>query len=255
LQKIKFRKQYRARNSATYKTITLHIPILYEDNYLIAVNKPHNILIHKSHYARNLKGPTLLDELLAQEGVAFYPIHRLDYKTSGVLLLCKKKEYVVKFQELFDKNKIQKTYRAIVRGFAPEKLTIDTPVKNADTLKYKDALTELKLLGQVSLDIPVHPYPGSRYSFVELSPKTGRMHQLRIHMNKISHPIVGDYKYGDRFHNRMFENELSCENMFLHAFSVNFTHPFTGTSHNINAEFSKNWLQVFQKFNFNKNSR
>jgi len=229
----------------------LNISLLFEDDYIIAVNKPHNILIHKSHYARNLKGPTLLDVLLEQEGTAFYPIHRLDYKTSGVILLCKKKEYVVKFQELFDQDLIQKTYRAIVRGFSPEKLTIDSPVKNADTLKYKDALTELTLLATISLDIPVHPYPGSRYSFIELSPKTGRMHQLRIHMNKISHPIVGDYKYGDRFHNRMFENELQCENMFLHAYSVHFRHPFTGKNLSINADFSKNWIRLIEKFNWN----
>lgn len=228
----------------------MDIPLLFEDDYIIAVNKPHNILIHKSHYARNLKGPTLLDVLLAQEGAPFYPIHRLDYKTSGVILLCKQKEFVVKFQELFDQDLIQKTYRAVVRGFAPATQTIDSPVKNADTLKYKDALTELTLLNQVSLDIPVHPYPGSRYSFVELSPKTGRMHQLRIHMNKISHPIVGDYKYGDRFHNRMFENELQCENMFLHAYSVLFKHPFTGEILKIDAAFSENWLKIIEKFNW-----
>ena len=228
----------------------MNIPLLFEDDFIIAVNKPHNILIHKSHYARNLKGPTLLDVLFTQQGASFYPIHRLDYKTSGVILLCKKKEYVVRFQELFDQNLIQKTYRAIVRGFAPQKLTIDSPVKNADTLKYKDALTELTLLNQVSLDIAVHPYPGSRYSFVELSPKTGRMHQLRIHMNKISHPIVGDYKYGDRFHNRMFENNLLCENMFLHAFSVEFTHPFSKEKLKIKADFSENWLRLIEKFNW-----
>lgn len=226
------------------------IPLLFEDNFIIAVNKPHNILIHKSHYARNLKGPTLLDLLLNQEGIPFYPIHRLDYKTSGLILLCKKKEFIVKFQELFHQDLIQKTYKAIVRGFAPEKMSIKSPVKNAETLKYKDAHTELTLLNQVSLDIPVHPYPGSRYSLVELAPKTGRMHQLRIHMNKISHPIVGDYKYGDRFHNRMFENELQCENMFLHAYSVAFTHPFTGEKLTINADFSRNWLGIFEKFNW-----
>ncbi len=217
---------------------------------MIAVNKPHNILIHKSHYARNIKGPTLLDVLFEQEGAAFYPIHRLDYKTSGILLLCKKKEFIVRFQELFDQNLIQKTYRAIVRGYAPENKIIDSPVKNADTLKYKEALTELKLLNKVSLDIPVHPYPGARYSFVELSPKTGRMHQLRIHMNKISHPIVGDYKYGDRFHNRMFENQLDCKNMFLHAFSIEFMHPFTDEKLFIHAKFSQNWIRLIEEFNW-----
>jgi len=78
---------------------------------------------------------------------------------------------------------------------------MDTPTKNAETGMYKEAITEYETLETIELNIPVMPYDKSRYSLVKFTPKTGRMHQLRIHANKISHPIVGDYQYGDRFHN------------------------------------------------------
>ncbi|NQV77689.1 MAG: pseudouridine synthase, partial [Lutibacter sp.] len=197
----------------------MQLEILFEDEYIIIVNKPNNVLIHKSYYARNVDGPTLLDLLTQQFATNFYPVHRLDRKTSGALLLAKQKENVAIFQELFNKNEIKKTYLGIVRGLLSESILIDSPVKNPDTKVYKDAKTFCEPIYTKELNIAVHPYDGSRYSLVKLSPSTGRMHQLRIHLNKISHPIVGDYKYGDRFHNRMFEEEFNCHYLFLHAYS------------------------------------
>ena len=207
----------------------MKIGVLFEDNYLVIVNKPNNVLVHNSYYARNIKDATLLDLLKEQLNLELYPVHRLDRKTSGVLVLAKQKQHVAQFQELFNSNTIKKSYLAIVRGFVDEVLEITTPVKNPDTKVYKDAATFCKPLQKIELNIAVHPYKFSRYSLVELTPQTGRMHQLRIHMNKISRPIVGDYKYGDRFHNRMFENEFACNKIFLHANSNQFTHPISNT--------------------------
>lgn len=228
----------------------MKIELIFEDESIVVVNKPNNMLIHNSYYARNIKEPTLLDRLAEQFGQDFYPVHRLDRKTSGVLLLAKQKEKVAIFQELFNTNKIQKTYLGIVRGFVTESELINTPVKNPDTQIYKEAETYCSPLQTIQLNIPVHPYETSRYSLVELKPSTGRMHQLRIHMNKVSHPIVGDYKYGDRFHNRMFENELNCNNLFLHANSLEFIHPITNKKVAIKATLPNNWNLVFTKFNW-----
>ncbi len=119
----------------------MQLEILFEDEHIIIVNKPNNILIHNSYYARNIKDKTLLDVLLEQSGSTFYPVHRLDRKTSGVLVLAKQKEDVSVFQALFNNNQIQKTYIGIVRGFVNAPITIDTPVKNPDTQLYKDAFT------------------------------------------------------------------------------------------------------------------
>jgi len=227
------------------------IEIVYEDDYLIAVNKPNNFIVHESHYARNIKEITLLDFLYQQLGYHVYPIHRLDRKTSGILVLLKNKEFVAQFQALFTSNSINKTYYAIVRGFSKDSDSIDSPVKNDDTGVYKDALTKYETIQQFETEIPVHPYNTSRYSLVKLTPETGRMHQLRIHLNKISHPIVGDYKYGDRFHNRMFENELNCIYMFLHAYSLEFIHPITNKKLVLSANFPNDWDKIFKKFNWN----
>jgi len=224
------------------------VEILFEDNYIIVVNKPNNVLIHNSYYARNIKEPTLLALLSKQLGADFYPLHRLDRKTSGVLVLAKHKKDVTIFQDLFTVGKIEKIYIAIVRGFIEYSNLITSPVKNPDTHCYKEAETFVEPLRTKQINIPVHPYENARYSLVKLLPTTGRMHQLRIHMNKISHPIVGDYKYGDRFHNRMFENEFDCCNLFLHAYQLNFTHPITEKNIAVKANLPDDWHKVFKTF-------
>ncbi|MBL4669076.1 MAG: pseudouridine synthase [Flavobacteriales bacterium] len=239
-------------NTSTQPVIK-SIEIIFEDEYLIVVNKPNNVIIHESHYARNIKETTLLKFLEQQLGYPVYPVHRLDRKTSGIILLLKEKENVNQFQTLFTSNKIQKTYYAIVRGFSKEKGIIDSPVKNDDTGIYKEALTNYTSVNNIEIDIPVHPYTKSRYSLIKLMPETGRMHQLRKHLNKINHPIVGDYKYGDRFHNRMFETEFNCIYMFLHAFQLDFTHPITTENLILKANFPTDWQMLFQKFNWTLN--
>lgn len=165
-------------------------------------------------------------QLLRKQNLGkLYPIHRLDRKTSGIIILTKQKEAVKKYQTLFIENKIKKTYHALVRGHITSSNSINSPVKN-DLGKYKSALTLYRPLKTYTLDIPVKPYPQSRYTLVEYSPKTGRMHQLRIHSNKIAHPIIGDHKYGNRHHNRMFEEQLKLPNLFLHALQLEFVCPF-----------------------------
>lgn len=228
----------------------MKIEILFEDATIIIVNKPNNVLIHNSYYARNIKEPTLLEHLTNQFGSNFYPVHRLDRKTSGVLVLAKHKKDVAIFQDLFTTGDINKIYLGIVRGFVENSILITSPVKNPDTKVYKEAETNCEPLYTKLVAVPVHPYENARYSLVKLTPTTGRMHQLRIHMNKTSHPIVGDYKYGDRFHNRMFENEFDCHNLFLHAHQLNFTHPITTKKIAVTANLPRDWHKIFEIFNW-----
>ncbi len=239
-------------NTSTQPDIE-RIEIIYEDDHIVVVNKPNNFLVHHSNYARNIEEPTLLDALADQFNDPLYPVHRLDRKTSGILLFCKHKDIVVDFQGLFTENSIAKTYYAIVRGFTEKKFIIDSPVKNDDSGIYKDALTHGETIHKIELHIPVHPYDSSRYSLVTLAPQTGRMHQLRIHMNKISHPIIGDYKYGDRFHNRMFETEFQCIYMFLHARSLQFEHPISHKKLDLTANFPKDWDIMLNRFGWLNN--
>lgn len=201
------------------------INILYEDEFCVLINKPSNILVHHSHSSRNLSYTLSLMEYFMQQDQRFYPVHRLDFKTSGVLLLTKEKENVSNFQQLFESSKIEKKYVALMRGFLPERGVVDTPVKN-ERGNYKEALTHYECLKTYHLDFQVKPYPTARYSKVQLMPKTGRTHQLRIHANKIAHPIIGDPRYGNRHHNHYFAEQLCIPFLFLHAQSLSFVHPF-----------------------------
>lgn len=223
------------------------INILFEDEYLLAVHKPNNVLVHHSHYARNILDDSLLQLLRKQLGYPIYPINRLDRKTSGIVLLSKSKEFVSKFQELFEKQEISKIYHALVRGHVQEPAEINSPVKN-ERGNYKDASSVIQPLETFTIDIPVKPYPSSRYTLLEMKPITGRTHQLRIHANKIAHPIIGDHKYGNRHHNKMFEERLGFPNLFLHCLVNEFKHPFTGESLTIRSPYPEFWNMCFDKF-------
>ncbi|WP_010135407.1 pseudouridine synthase [Ochrovirga pacifica] len=223
----------------------MYIPILYQDNELVAVCKPNNVLVHHSAMANNQQNErSLIQYLKEQLGHPLYPIHRLDRKTSGVLVFAKQKEQVHVFQELFLSHQIQKTYKGLVRGFTLERGSIDSPVKGRDANVHKPAITHFSTLKQYQIPIAVGPYPTSRYSLIDLQPQTGRLHQLRIHMNKLSHPLIGDPKYGDRFHNRMFAERWNCNKLFLHAASLIFPHPFLAKEIQIIAPCPPHWNLV-----------
>jgi tRNA pseudouridine65 synthase len=227
----------------------MNLDIIFEDQFIICVNKPNNMVVHHAYHSRNVADEIALLQLIqAEKGIKVYPIHRLDRKTSGIILLAKETIHVSKFQELFTNNEIEKTYYGVVRGFSPESKTIDSPVKGRDASIHKDALTYLKTLEQIVLEIPVKPYDSSRYSLVELKPKTGRMHQLRVHTSKISHPLIGDIKYGDKNHDLMFEENFGWKNMFLHAGHLKFKHPFSEEVLILKANFPKDWISLFEEF-------
>ena len=229
----------------------MSLEIIYQDNYCLLVTKPNNVLVHHAHHSRNKIDEVSLIQLIENQfGKRYYPIHRLDRKTSGIILLASKREYVASFQALFTNNEIQKIYYGVVRGFSQEHLIIDSPVKGRDALVYKDAETQLKLLDKIILEIPVKPYKSSRYSLVELKPKTGRMHQLRIHMNKVSTPLINDAKYGDKNHDLMYAEQFGWRNLFLHAGSLEFIHPFTNQKLTLKSSFSEDWIRLFQKFSW-----
>jgi len=220
---------------------------MYEDKYCLIVNKPENILVHHSYYARNIKDKSLLEILREQIIAKVYPVHRLDRKTCGLILLIKDKKYVKYFQNLFDTNKITKKYKALVRGYTNQQGRIDSPIKNNETKVYKDALTLYKLLETYELKIPVTPYKTSRYSLLQLELKTGRTHQIRKHLNKIAHPIIGDHKYGNRHHNQMFEKVFEVDNLFLQAYYLKFPHPILSKSICIEITLPTFWNNTLNK--------
>jgi len=229
----------------------MSLEIIYQDNYCLLVTKPNNVLVHHAHHSRNkIEEESLIQLIENQFGKRYYPIHRLDRKTSGIILLTSKREYVASFQALFTNNEIQKIYYGVVRGFSQDNKIINSPVKGRDALVYREAETHLNCLDKIELNIPVKPYDSSRYSLVELRPKTGRMHQLRIHMNKVSTPLINDAKYGDKNHDLMYAKQFGWKNLFLHAGSLEFIHPFTNKKLILKSSFSEDWVQLFQEFSW-----
>ena len=229
----------------------MSLEIIYQDNYCLLVTKPNNVLVHHAHHSRNKIDEVSLIQLIENQfGKRYYPIHRLDRKTSGIILLASKREYVASFQALFTNNEIQKIYYGVVRGFSQDNKIINSPVKGRDALVYREAETHLNCLDKIELNIPVKPYDSSRYSLVELRPKTGRMHQLRIHMNKVSTPLINDAKYGDKNHDLMYAEQFGWRNLFLHAGSLEFIHPFTNQKLTLKSSFSEDWIQLFQEFSW-----
>jgi len=233
------------------------LEILYQDEYLVAINKPTGLLVHKSmidskeiYFAMKI--------LRDQIGKWVYPIHRLDKPTSGVLLFALDSNTARLMSEQFISHTIIKKYIAIVRGYINEFGFIDYALsvkldkiadkKSKDDKEAEDAQTEFRRLATVELPYAVGLYEKTRYSLVELLPKTGRKHQLRRHMKHLSHHILGDTKYGRGEHNKLIRQEFDCHRLLLHASELCIYHPYLKKEIVIKASFDEVFKGLFDKF-------
>jgi tRNA pseudouridine65 synthase len=218
------------------------LQIIYQDSDLVAINKPNGLLVHRSPIAADADvfAVQLLRDQLGQK---VYPVHRLDRKTSGVLLFALNEEMNSVMQQQFKNGEVDKTYHAIVRGYTPDTLDIDYPLKREDGT-IQEAFTSLRTLQRTEVNFQTGKHPTSRYSLVELKPTTGRMHQLRKHMAHVFHPIIGDRPYGCNKQNRFFKEEFGMMSMMLHASEITFKHPASRESLTIKASFSPEFMQT-----------
>jgi tRNA pseudouridine65 synthase len=212
------------------------LEILFEDEYLIAINKPSGLLVHRTSIAAE-ETVFALQLLRDQIGQHVSPVHRLDRPTSGVLLFSKKEEILPLLKAQFADRSVQKTYLAIVRGIpAIKSELIDHPLTSERSGKLQEAQTHYTVLEEA--EIPFNTtgrYPTSRYSLLELKPETGRTHQIRRHLAHIRHYILGDKKHGDNKQNQFFEKQFGLENLLLHAQKLEFTHPVLKTKISVEA--------------------
>jgi tRNA pseudouridine65 synthase len=201
------------------------LEIIYRDEHLIAINKPHDLLVHRSPIAADVE-EFALQILRDQIGEKVYPAHRIDRKTGGVLLFALSKEVEKAMQQQFMNNQVHKKYLAIVRGHTPDIGEIDYPLRKENgTLQ--DAFTAYRTLQRVELPVPFGKHDTSRYSLIEAEPTTGRMHQLRKHLAHIFHPIIGDRTHGCNKQNKLFKEKWEMTTMLLHASKLSFMHPVT----------------------------
>lgn len=233
------------------------LEILYQDEFLVAINKPSGLLVHRSPIDRH-ETEFAVQILRDQLGRFVYPIHRLDKPTSGVLLFALDKESAKIMGEKFMSHEAKKSYIAVVRGYAPENGVIDYALsikldkiadKNSSADKEpQEAITHYERLAIVELDFEVGKYDKTRYSLVKLYPLTGRKHQLRRHMKHISHHILGDTKYGRGEHNILIRQEFGCHRMLLHAIELQINHPYTNETLYIKAPLDTTFMDIFNSF-------
>ena len=220
------------------------LEILYQDDQLVAVNKPHGLLVHRSSIAADAE-EFALQILRDQIGKWVNPVHRLDRKTAGILLFALDKKTEILMHKQFAENFVEKKYLAIVRGHTDENGVIDYPLRKENGAM-QDALTRFSTLARAEIDIAFGKHPTSRYSLLEAKPETGRMHQLRRHFAHINHPIIGDRPHGCNKQNRLFKENFNMTTMLLHASEISFMHPLNGEKICINAALHPEYRRVME---------
>jgi len=212
-------------------TINIPIQVIYEDDYLTIVNKPAGLVVsgNKKFTLENAL-PFNLQKSKEKDALAYpEPIHRLDYPTSGVLLIGKTTQAVIFLNKLFEEREIQKKYFAITIGHQNDSGIIETLVDGKPSKSEYKVISRMESRKYESLNL------------VELIPFTGRRHQLRVHLASLGNPILGDLKYGK-------EGLLGKGNgLYLHAFSLNFNHPFLKKDLEVSVSLPKKFIKLFPK--------
>ncbi len=238
----------------------MNIPIISEDDYLLVIEKPTGIVVNR---AESVVGETIQDwseiklgiknlEYKTEEEKDFYNragiVHRLDKETSGLLLIAKTPQAFFNLQSQFKERKVIKKYTALVHGnIAPPEGVIKATVGRLPWNRERfgilpggrEAVTTYKLLKLLKSPL------GEPLSFLEVTPLTGRTHQIRIHLKYIGRPIVSDSFYGGRKTYR--RDKMFCPRLFLHAGFIQFRHPFTGKEIEFKSELPLELKEVLNK--------
>ncbi|ANE76329.1 tRNA pseudouridine(65) synthase TruC [Dickeya solani] len=233
------------------------LEIVYQDEHLIAVNKPAGWLVHRSWLDRKEK-VVVMQTVRDQIGQHVFTVHRLDRPTSGVLLMALSPEVARLLAQQFEHHQMEKTYHAVVRGYVMEDGVIDYALteeldriadKFADPDKApQPAVSHYRVLARAEMPVAIGRYDTARYSLLQLNPKTGRKHQLRRHMSHLRHPIIGDTTHGDLRQNRGMAAHFDCTRLMLHASGLSLTHPVTNEPLVISARWDEPWQGVMTQF-------
>jgi len=215
--------------------------VLLEDEHLIAIDKPAGVAVHGGsgvsfgviEQLRRARGYGQLG------GVRFLELaHRLDRDTSGVLLVAKKRSALKHLQDQFRARKVGKTYLALVLGDWPERLkVIDTPLRKTlqgDGERHVRVAQEADAGARRAITLVKVRERHAGCTLLEVGIRTGRTHQIRVHLASQGYPIAGDEKYGDFARNRALKKQ-GLARMFLHAWRLQFTHPASGEAIDIEA--------------------
>lgn len=209
----------------------MQIETIYEDKDCLVINKPAGMVVHADENGRNFE-ESVVEAVLSklnfpEPGLRPGIVHRLDKDTSGILLIAKHGKALEFFKQQFKDRRVEKIYLALVKGkLAHKEAVIDSPITRSKLNRKKmavsseksgrNAITEYKVVREFE------PAKGKFASLLEIKLKTGRTHQIRVHMNAIRHPVVGDTVYGDRNFNKFFKDKFGLNRQFLHAEKLGF---------------------------------
>lgn len=183
------------------------LPVLYRDEHMIAVSKPSGMIVHRGWDNDPITASDIVRDDIVHAQV--FAAHRLDRATSGVLLFALDADTARNLQKQMEEGGFQKRYLALVRGPMKEGCLLDHPIPKEKYHVRVPAITQF---------IPIAHK--DRWSLVEARPKTGRLHQIRRHLKHLSHPIVGDVRYGKGDVNRFFRETHGLNRMALHALEL-----------------------------------
>ena len=231
----------------------MDLSILYQDDQLVAIDKPPGLLVHRSPFDPETER-FAVQLLRDQIGRRVHPCHRLDKANSGALLFALDTETLTAMQRQFAEGAVAKEYRAVVRGWTDAEGVIDYPLRYEPSGRGdhgpsdpQDAVTRYRRLATCELPFPSGGFDTSRYSLVSVEPETGRKHQIRRHMAHLRHPVVGDTTHGDGHHNRLFREHFSCHRLLLAAVRLAFEHPASGERCTIETGPGDEFEEVLEK--------
>lgn len=229
--------------------------VLYRDEHLIAIDKPTGLLVHRTVLDRH-ETRFAVQLLRDQIGRQVSPVHRLDRGTSGVLVFAFERDVTRALSADFAAQRVSKTYLAVVRGWPAERGTIEHALKRQpDDVEWADAragnlpqeaVTHWRRLATVELPLANDRYPTSRYALLELTPETGRRHQIRRHLKHIAHPVIGDATHGKGAHNRAFAAHTGCARLLLHCAAMSFQHPQSGATVTVRAPLNGDFARLLE---------
>lgn len=210
------------------------LTLIYEDEHLVAIDKPPGLLVHRTQLAAG-EELAALQLLRDQLGRTVWPVHRLDRGTSGVLLFALSAEVASQLGAMFEQGQMDKRYLALVRGWpvADEGL-IDHPLARDPELPSAgqtmlEAQTRYRVLQRMTWPLVTDArFPSTRVALLEAEPLQGRRHQIRRHLKHIAHPILGDATHGKGPLNRAVAAHLGVQRLWLHAQRLTLTHPVSG---------------------------
>lgn len=228
------------------------IDILYQDDAIVAINKPAGMPVHRSQMVNDAPH-YLVDVLREQLGGNVLLAHRLDRATSGVLLVARSSEIAAALGAQFMQRTVHKRYLAVVRGWPePADGVIDYPLPGArETGPRHDARTRYQRLATVEVPIALGRYPQQRYALVQAEPETGRFRQIRKHLAHLHHPVIGDCQHGRSDHNRLYKQHFACHRMLLHAWQLDFTHPTSDAPMTLHAPLDAEFMAIIERFGWN----